>query len=42
MNVNNKERAEGVVEIIFHAHETLLESFIDMVKDINKEYYKDK
>lgn len=42
MNVNNKERAEGVVEIIIHAHETLLESFIDMVKDTNKEYYKDK
>lgn len=42
MNVNNKERAEGVVEIIIHAHETLLESFIGMIKDINKEYYKDK
>ena len=42
MNANNKGRAKGVVEIIIHAHETLLESFIDMVKDINKEYYKDK
>lgn len=42
MNVNNKGRAKGVVEIIIQAHETLLGSFIDMVKDINKEYYKDK
>lgn len=42
MNVNNKGRAKAVVEIIIHAHETLLESIINMVKNINKEYYKGK